>query len=178
MRKFILAFLLGILLGVGKAPGPVNASTVAEVALQSEVTQNEVVFNFPEISHIQAVSRPSGGYHIGGPGVWQQTANLWRSGRQGLSPVHTWQEVDAEWTWEMLQSGSLPPGAQLWWRWRITDANGDETVTDTKTATWLDDTHKWKTVKNGDFLRLHYYQGRPVFHQHALASRRGWAEIQ
>jgi hypothetical protein len=72
-------------------------------------------------------------------------------------------QVDAEWTWEMLQSGSLPPGSQLWWRWRITDANGNETVTDQKTATWLDDTHKWKTVQNGDSLRLHYYEGDQAF---------------
>ena len=27
------------------------------------------------------------------------------------------QTINAEWTWEMRQSGSLPPGAQLWWRW-------------------------------------------------------------
>jgi hypothetical protein len=32
----------------------------------------------------------------------------------------------------MRQSGSLPPGAQLWWRWRVTDANGNETVTATR----------------------------------------------
>ena len=29
---------------------------------------------------------------------------------------------NAEWTWEMRQSGSLPPGASLWWRWRYTDS--------------------------------------------------------
>ena len=72
-------------------------------------------------------------------------------------------QVDTEWTWEMLQSGSLPPGSQLWWRWRITDANGNETVTDTKTATWLDETHNWKTVQNGDYLRLHYYEGNQSY---------------
>ena len=27
--------------------------------------------------------------------------------------------INAEWTWEMKQSGSLPPGATLWWRWRL-----------------------------------------------------------
>ena len=50
----------------------------------------------------------------------------------------------------MRQSGSLPPGAQLWWRWRITDANGNETLTETETATWLDDVHNWQTMNNGD----------------------------
>jgi hypothetical protein len=71
--------------------------------------------------------------------------------------------VEAEWTWEMRQSGSLPPGSQLWWRWRLTDASGTETVTETQTATWLDDKNDWKTVANGDFLRLHYYEGSQAF---------------
>jgi hypothetical protein len=73
--------------------------------------------------------------------------------------------VNAEWTWEMRQSGSLPPGAQLWWRWRITDANGNETVTEPETATWLDHTHNWQTLQNGDSprVRLHWYEGDQAF---------------
>ncbi len=71
--------------------------------------------------------------------------------------------VEAEWTWEMRQSGSLPPGAQLWWRWRVTDANGQETVTEAKTATWLDDVHQWQTTNNGDHVRLHWYEGDQTF---------------
>lgn len=71
--------------------------------------------------------------------------------------------VDAEWTWEMRQSGSLPPGATLWWRWRVTDINGSETVSETKTATWLDDVHDWQSMNNGDFIRLHWYEGDQAF---------------
>ena len=71
--------------------------------------------------------------------------------------------VDAEWTWEMRQSGSLPPGASLWWRWRTTDANGSETLSETKTITWLDDIHDWNSMNNGDFLRLHWYEGDQIF---------------
>jgi hypothetical protein len=63
----------------------------------------------------------------------------------------------------MRQSGSLPPGAQLWWRWRLTDANGAETVTETKTTTWLDDIHEWRSINNGDTLRLHWYEGDQTF---------------
>jgi hypothetical protein len=73
--------------------------------------------------------------------------------------------VEAEWTWEMRQSGSLPPGAQLWWRWRVTDANGQETVTETKTVTWLDDIHNWQSINNDDSqsVRLHWYEGDQTF---------------
>ena len=70
--------------------------------------------------------------------------------------------VDVEWVWDMRQSGSLPPGASIWWHWRYTDANGKEYVTDTMNATWLDDVHKWQTITS-DFLRLHWYKGDQAF---------------
>lgn len=75
--------------------------------------------------------------------------------------------VTADWTWDMRQSGSLPPGAQIWWRWRYMDANGQETVTDQKTVTWLDSTHDWQTLTAGD-IRLHWYQNSQSFAQDLL----------
>jgi hypothetical protein len=64
----------------------------------------------------------------------------------------------ASWTWEMLQSGSLPPGAQVWWQWRVTAADGSQTTSQRKTLTWLDNIHPWKTIdKQG--VRLHWYEG-------------------
>jgi len=62
----------------------------------------------------------------------------------------------------MRQSGSLPPGATIWWRWRVTDANGQETVSETKTATWLDDDHDWKTLNEG-LINFHWYRGDESF---------------
>jgi len=46
--------------------------------------------------------------------------------------------IDVEWTWDMRQSGSLPPGATIWWRCPYTDETGRETLSDQKTITWLD----------------------------------------
>jgi hypothetical protein len=159
MRKFILALLLGILLVAGRTPGPVNASTLPGAMLQSQVTRNELTFNYPETATFQlSVDHPVDITSIVLEyGNKQQTCG--EVVAKAFPQFTPGKQVDTEWTWEMLQSGSLPPGSQLWWRWRITDANGNETVTDTKTATWLDDTHKWKTVENGDYLRLHYYKG-------------------
>ena len=163
MRKIILAFLLGILLVAGEIPGPVNAYPAAEAALQSQVTRNEVTFNFPETATFQlSVDHPVDITSIVLEyGNRQQTCG--EVVAKAFPEITPGTQVNAEWTWEMLQSGSLPPGSQLWWRWRITDASGNETVTETKTVTWLDDTHNWKTVQNGDFLRLHYYQGDQTY---------------
>lgn len=77
-----------------------------------------------------------------------------------------------EWTWDMRQSGSIPPGANIWWRWRITDANGRETVTSTENVTWLDSTYQWKTLSDRD-LRIHWYKGNESFAREILSAARG-----
>lgn len=75
--------------------------------------------------------------------------------------------VNVEWTWEMRQSGSLPPGATIWWRWRYTDETGAEMVSARQTVTWLDSEHNWKTVAS-DKLNLHYYSGDQTFARELL----------
>ncbi len=75
--------------------------------------------------------------------------------------------LNVQWVWDMRQSGSLPPGAQIWWRWRITDETGQQTVTEQKTITWLDNTHKWQVFTEGD-IRLHSYQNNQSLAQQLL----------
>lgn len=77
--------------------------------------------------------------------------------------------VDVSWTWDMRQSGSLPPGTSIWWRWRYQDSAGNETVTDQQSVTWLDDIHPWQTVSSGK-LNLHWYSGNQAFAQDLLNS--------
>ncbi len=77
--------------------------------------------------------------------------------------------VNAEWTWDMRQSGSLPPGATIWWRWRYTDDTGAETLSEQKTVTWLDNIHDWQTLTQGD-LNLHYYGLDQTFAQDMLTA--------
>lgn len=75
--------------------------------------------------------------------------------------------VNAQWVWDMRQSGSLPPGASIWWRWRYTDQSGAEFVSDKQTAIWLDDVHNWQTLSSGN-LNLHYYGKDQAFAQSML----------
>ena len=86
--------------------------------------------------------------------------------------------VDAEWTWEMKQSGSLPPGASIWWRWRYTDQSGLEKVTEQKTITWLDSKYNWQTITAG-LINLHWYSGDQAFAQDLLnAALAGLTRLQ
>lgn len=80
--------------------------------------------------------------------------------------------VNVEWTWDMRQSGSIPPGANIWWRWRATDANGHESVSETKNVTWLDSVYQWQTLTDRD-LRIHWYRGDQAFAREILAAARG-----
>lgn len=162
MRNLITALLLGVLFASFRTPG-LESAAAAQPALRAEVTGNEIILNFPETATFQLsitndVEITSIVLEYGNE---QQTcgdviAKAFPQFTPGTS-------VEAEWTWEMRQSGSLPPGAQLWWRWRVTDASGNETITETETATWLDDDRDWQTISNGDFLRLHYYEGDQAF---------------
>jgi hypothetical protein len=67
----------------------------------------------------------------------------------------------ARWLWEMRRTGSEPPGAQIWWRWRVTTADGKETLTERQTITWLDSKYPWQTI--GEKVRLHWYSGNQSF---------------
>jgi hypothetical protein len=73
-------------------------------------------------------------------------------------------DVQVEWTWEMRQSGSLPPGASLWWRWQVQDANGSQFTSPKETVIWLDSIHTWKVISGGN-INLHYYEGGQSFGQ-------------
>lgn len=66
-------------------------------------------------------------------------------------------QVTASWKWDMRESGSLPPGAEIWWQWKATTENGDTVTSDRQTVTWLDSVHPWKMIEDGN-IRLHTYQ--------------------
>jgi len=163
MRKIILALALSLLLsGQAAVPG-LPVVTTAQASPPGEVTNNEITLEFPETATflLTITSDSDITSVVLEYGNEQQTCgDVIAKAFPQFTPGRT---VQAEWTWEMRQSGSLPPGAQLWWRWRVTDASGRETVTETKTATWLDDVHDWKSMNNGDFLRLHWYEGDQTF---------------
>ena len=154
MQKTILTLMLTLALL------PV---TTAFTVSQAEITNDQVVLNFPESATFRAslTSDVEIQSIILEYGTEQQ--NCGEVVAKAFPQFTPGEAVDAEWTWEMRQSGSLPPGATLWWRWRVTDANGNETVSETKTTTWLDAVHNWRSINNSDFIRLHWYEGDQTF---------------
>ncbi len=66
------------------------------------------------------------------------------------------QVVKAKWQWDMHNSGSLPPGTQIWWQWKAVTMSGQMVTSEKQTITWLDSVHPWQ-VLDGQSVRLHYY---------------------
>ena len=159
MRKSITTLLLGFSLLIGATA----FASLPPSATSEAVTNNEIILNFPESATFRATFTSDADITsvVLEYGNEQQTCGDVIA--KAFPQFTSGKTVEAEWTWEMRQSGSLPPGAQLWWRWRVTNANGQETVTEVETATWLDDIHNWQTTNNGDFIRLHWYEGDQNF---------------
>jgi hypothetical protein len=80
--------------------------------------------------------------------------------------------VETEWTWDMRQSGSEPPGARIWWQWRVTDSAGNEQLIDRSEVIWLDPVHSWQEL-SGDSITVHWYQGGSAFGEDMLGSAAG-----
>ncbi|MEN9933660.1 MAG: hypothetical protein RLZZ387_239 [Chloroflexota bacterium] len=73
------------------------------------------------------------------------------------------------WTWDLEEAGSQPPGASLWYRWRVTDKAGAVRTTETQRVTWLDHKHAWRNISRG-LITLHYYEGDRAFADDLLAT--------
>lgn len=157
--KIIKIFLL-----FGMLITPVQTAFAAS---QRDVTNDQVVFDFPNTatfsaaltsnSNITSVTLEYGNEQ-------QTCGEVIAKAFPQFTPAKS---VNIEWTWDMRQSGSLPPGANIWWRWRYTDESGKEFVSETNSAVWLDDLHDWQTVTDG-ILRVHWYGKDKAFAQSML----------
>lgn len=150
---------------VGRIANP----TYERVDLAAEVAENRAVVHFPQDVTFQAkiVSSASIVSVTLEYGAEQLTCGTVIA--KAFPQFQPAAQVSVEWTWDMRQSGSLPPGETIWWRWRIVDANGQETLSERKTVVWLDSVHRWQTVSEGN-LRLHWYLGEASYARDLLSA--------
>ncbi|MGB7874415.1 MAG: peptidase MA family metallohydrolase [Anaerolineales bacterium] len=139
-----------------------STSPALSAAASTFVTDDQPTLNFPDSITFQATIESSASITsvILEYGTHQLTCGTVLA--KAFPHFTPGASVTPEWTWEMKQSGSLPPGASLWWRWRYTDENGIENVSDKKTLTWLDSDHDWQTITSGP-IYLHWYSGDRAF---------------
>ena len=61
--------------------------------------------------------------------------------------VQSGQDFSASWTWLMKKTGSLPPGAVIWWQWETTDDAGNTSVVPRETLVYIDSRFTWQTTQ-------------------------------
>jgi hypothetical protein len=142
-------------------------SQAALAAPRADVTSNQVTFDFPNTATFSATITADSdiaSITLEYGNIQQTCGEVVAKAFPDFTPG---KNVQVEWNWDMRQSGSLPPGASIWWRWIYTDSAGQESSTEIKTATWLDDSHDWQTLTGSD-LRLHWYGNDETFAQTML----------
>ena len=73
--------------------------------------------------------------------------------------------VDAEFVLNQTEPGNyFPPGTELQYWWKLTDADGNVTTTERQPLVYLDETHQWDSLKN-ERLTLYWYEGDDEFSQ-------------
>ncbi|GAB4503538.1 MAG: hypothetical protein Fur0043_05300 [Anaerolineales bacterium] len=153
-------------------PRPVSA------AASAQVTDDQPTLDFPNSITFQAVITSNSPIESVELEYGTETLTCGTVIAKAFPEFTSGSTVHVTWTWEMRQSGSLPPGATIWWQWRYKDADGAEFVTEPKTIVWLDDRHDWQVVSS-DPLYLHWYSGDQAFAQDLLqAAKTGLARLQ
>jgi hypothetical protein len=155
LRLFVLLLLLFLLGGLA---GPVHAQA------NIQVVSDKATIAFPET--IQFSAEFKSGTQIQSAilqyGVDQLTCGTVQA--EAFPSVTPATDVSVSWTWEMRQSGSLPPGSTVWWQWLVTDSGGASFTSPQQTILWLDDVHSWQVITGGD-INLHYYDESASFGQ-------------
>ena len=71
-------------------------------------------------------------------------------------------EVSVTKEWEMRRTGSIPPGATVWWRWRVVDDLGQEFLSPKKEVIYNDDRFDWH-MHSSDNITFNWYAGGSDF---------------
>ena len=154
--KYRLFSILTVLFSIGSLVTPVQAQSGVNV------TENQATLSFPESITFSATITASAQISMV---VLEYGARQLTCGEvfgKAFPEFTPGTSVSVQWSWDMRQSGSEPPGAIIWWRWRVTVEGGGETVSPQQTVTWLDDQHDWQVISGGN-INLHWYRGNQAF---------------
>ena len=71
-------------------------------------------------------------------------------------------EVNASWTWDMLETGGLPVGTEIEYRWLIEDESNNAVETAPSIIEFDDLRYDWQSMTSGQ-LAFHWYEGGQSF---------------
>ncbi|MEO6456678.1 MAG: hypothetical protein ABIO92_00165, partial [Chloroflexia bacterium] len=156
-RKAIFTFIFSLLITLSLGASPLSAQSTAKIE------DRGVTLEFPDrltfkarIEDSSTIERIVLEYGVEKLTCGTVTAKAFPDFQPGKT------SADVSWTWEMRKSGSEPPGATIWYRWRVTNKSGGTTLSARKTLTWLDEANDWQSITR-DKLTLHWYASPRTF---------------
>lgn len=88
---------------------------------------------------------------------------------EGYVAVTPATSVDAQWVWDMRQTGGLPPGSVIQYWWTIKGADGSVTETVPTNLEFNDNRYTWRNLQQGQ-ATIYWYQGDDNFAQQLMDS--------
>ena len=131
-------------------------------ALTLNIAVNQAKLNFPD--SIQFVLSSTS------PTTIQKVSLIYGTSAESCVSSSARQEVDfkasntvnANWTWDLSQSGDLPPGASVWWQWEVQDDTGGTFTSAAKQLTIQDPNFSWQKLQQG-VLTVYWSRGNAAF---------------
>ena len=156
MQKAVIALIL-IIVCFSFAP---VSSTAAQTAIT--VSQNEALLQFPDTVTFQIEAQSTAVINTVTLIYGTNGRTCQSSGSRQPLEFDADTAVSLNWEWELKRSGSLPPGAQIWWQWEITAADGSTLTTERQEMPVQDDRYTWRDV-SGIGVTVHWYRGNTAF---------------
>jgi hypothetical protein len=78
-------------------------------------------------------------------------------------------DVSVSWTWDMRQTGGLPPGSTVEYWWTVKDARGKKAETAPVPIQFDDARHSWQSLTEG-MVTVFWYEGKQAFAQELMSA--------
>lgn len=126
------------------------------------VTRNEIVLNFPnslsfilEAEAPEPVSQVFLNYGTNSSGCQEISSRL-EVDSTGSS------QIESNWEWDFGQSGSIPPGAKIWWEWEVVLSGGETLRTEQQTFPYEDPRFTWNKIET-ERISIYWVDGDDSF---------------
>jgi hypothetical protein len=139
----------------------------AQTSLGVSISSNAASITFPEYVKFQLDASDDAG--IQKVTLIYSTSQLScqsSTSRQALD-FRPGKQVNLEWKLDFTRSGMIPPGAEIWWQWEITDGLGQVSQTEKESIVVQDGRFEWQSLKRNG-ISVQWYQGPSSFGQAIL----------
>ncbi len=163
-RLLMLSFVLSLLIAI-----PILFSLSTTILAQGEITviSSDAETQFPSTITFSLEAEAASDI--------TDIDLVYRKNGESLIPVSSRVDVDfipgqlvtASWTWDMLETGGLPPGTEIDYWWLIEDAAGHELQTSPATIAFDDLSHDWRSLAS-DQVSIFWYEGDLSFVQELI----------